>query len=94
MKHDKREGKATSLKFHAQKRFQERFGETISGRELRELATHIRRNGFKRVGKLTLRQVVFQGVVKGHDTNIVYDKIRKCVVTFLPLDYKLNLRSK
>lgn len=93
MKHVKKTTKTTSLKYHAQKRFLECFSEPISGRELRELATNIHNNGFKLVGKLTLRQVVFRGVVKGHETNIVYDKTRKCVVTFLPLDYKLNLRG-
>lgn len=83
--------KKACLNKHAKKRAEERFGVTLNRYDLYNVSSAIRSQNAK--FKQAISNRVTAWIVNVPNTNeeaiALYDKHRKCVITFLPLDYSL-----
>lgn len=86
--------KGTAQKRHAQNRFAERYGVILTPRLYREAVQNIINGNFIFVERQSNRLSVFKGEVAGIDTLMVYDNIRKRIVTFLYDDPKIASGQK
>ena len=83
--------KTMSERWHAKRRFKERFGIKINRFDLREIIKNIRNNKYKVFKNQSNRITIFRGEVKKINVLIVYDKKRKTIVTFLEDKYESNM---
>ena len=77
--------KAKSQRKHAIKRALQRYDLDINQEKLVELVQSIQNGKAKFLEKQSLRVSIFEVEVNGKKTRVVYDKIRKTIVSFLPL---------
>lgn len=83
--------KTTAQRKHAKKRAEERFGVTLNRDDLRNVASEIRANKCKFHKTISNRVTAWIVRLPGaaEDSIALYDKNRKNVITFLPLDYEV-----
>lgn len=76
--------KLKTLKRHARRRFQERFGIPLTGIMERAILTDIRRGEAVFVEKQSFRVTVWDVTLAIGVVRVVYDKARGCLITVLP----------
>lgn len=84
--------KAQAQRQHALNRYAERYGKVLTPREYREAIQNITGGNFVFVERQSNRRTVFRGVVGGIETLMVYDSLRKRIVTFLLEGYNEGVR--
>jgi hypothetical protein len=82
--------KSRAQKAHAKRRLLERYGLTLSEKEIQSLIAQIHNNQAKFISRRSLRVatfdvVIYVGFPEQKTLRVVYDKIRKNIVTALPL---------
>lgn len=82
--------KAIAQMKHAIRRMEERFGIVLKQHQYDHLTAEIRRGLARRIGRETTRISHFWIEVEGHNVGAVYDKQRKKIVTFLPIDWSIH----
>lgn len=85
MRHRKTK-KAATLRRHARRRADTRYGLDLSRKELDEIVRAIQHNEGEFIEKQSLTRTLWLVNVKGQPCRVVYDRKRKAVVTFLPLE--------
>lgn len=75
--------KKTCQKLHARKRFNERFGVFLKKNDYNIIVNNIEKEKYDFLENQSWRISVWQGMVQGHETIIIYDSKRKSIVTFL-----------
>jgi len=86
--------KAVAQKHHAMNRFAERYGKVLTPRDYREAIKNIIAGNFVFIERQSNRRTVFRGVVNGVDTLMVYDSLRKRIITFLIDGYRESIRRR
>ena len=76
--------KLINQRIHAKKRAFERYGLTLNRNDLQDIVNNIHKA--KLLSKTSNRVKVFEVLVKGVSCVVVYDRNRKSIATFLPLD--------
>ncbi len=75
--------KKENEKFHAEQRFQQRFGLTLKSNEYYKIVNDIFKGKLEFVSRQSNRISRFRGEVKGITCIVVYDRLRKRIVTFM-----------
>lgn len=80
--------KTRAQRIHARRRALERYELDLNRHDLREVVESIQAGKATFVRRQSLRVSIWEVTVKGQACRVVYDKLRKTIVTFLPLDPK------
>ncbi len=78
--------KAVALRIHAKRQAFLRYGVTLNSADLRELIEAIRKGDGVFIQKKSNRVSCWKVYWRGTPLVLLYDKVRKSVVTFLPSD--------
>jgi len=76
--------KKHAQRVHAVRRAAERYGLSMNHRKLRILVDDIQKGRGEFVRRQSHRVSIWRIDVEGHSVRVVYDKLRKTIVTFLP----------
>lgn len=75
-------------------RAQERYGLHITPWDIRCVITQVTDGHALKLRKISQQLAVYLVTVQGHDCRIVYNRYRKFIITFLPLDDEKYLAEK
>ena len=83
--------KKKSQEKHAKIRAFERYGLTLNKSEMQQLASQVKKNKAKAIKQITNRVSLAIVTWKDIDYPVIYDRMRKTIVTFLPERYLKKL---
>ena len=82
--------KKAAQKLHAKKRARQRFNVEINKKDYNEIIKGIQSGKFPFVKSLSNRLSVFKITLNNTEANVLYDKSRKTLVTFMPTDWQIG----
>jgi len=78
--------KTQALRIHAKKQAHRRYGILLNSEDLRSMVIAIREGGGSFIVRKSHRVSCWKVCFKGYDLVVLYDNVRKAIVTFLPSD--------
>jgi len=78
------QSKRKTLLRHARQRVLERFGIDFTTEKLSRMVAAINGGKFPLLFKQSNRVAVYKAKIEGKSPTVLYDKVRKCIITFLP----------
>lgn len=80
--------KAIAQKHHAQKRARERYGIELNHNRYSQIIYDIQNDNAKFIRRQSHRVSIFSIEIEGKECVVVYDRLRKTLASFLPLEAK------
>ena len=85
--------KAKSQRIHAKRRALQRYDISLNREDLEKIIQLIQTGKGRCIEKQSNTRTIFIVEYKGKDCKVVYDKLRKNICTFLPMEDKKNGRD-
>lgn len=82
--------KKKSLVTHAKRRLYERYGFNVTTAELQEIVKEIQTGKAQSSGKISNRVSNWIVNFRGTKVKVGYDRLRKCIITALPMEERLQ----